>query len=326
MNIRKLPSGSYQIRQMVNGQSYSVTLDHKPSKIEAMKIITEMSGKQPAKANMTVLTACEGYIASKTNVLSPSTIRNYRGQIKAISDDFKGVYLHNVTSAMLQTEVNDYAKDREPKTVSNFAHFLTAVFAFYDVNVKTPQLPQAIKNSDYIPTLDEVKAVINEVKGTKYEIFYRLAMYGLRRSETFALTLDDLSKDNFLTISKAVVLNDKREKVVKTTKTTDSTRIIKIDDELADMIREQGYVWEGSMDMPYIRLCKVQKKLGIQHFKLHTFRHVFASFLLDKLTPKQIQALGGWKTDNIMKTVYQHAMEMDKAKQTASDEISKILA
>lgn len=325
MNIEELPSGSYRVRMMVKGKMYKITLDHKPDKLEAMTLITEISSKQPSKVNMTVEDACNAYIASKTNILSPSTIRNYRGQIKAISDDFKVVYLHNVTSAMLQTEVNNYAKDRTPKTVSNFAHFLTAVFAFYDVDIKTPKLPQAVKNSKYIPTLEEVKDIISEVKGTKYEVFYRLAMYGLRRSETFALTIDDLSKDNLLTINKALVLNDKREKVLKTTKTTDSTRVIKIDDELADMIREQGYIWEGSMDMPYIRLCQVQEKLGIQHFSLHTFRHVFASFLMDKLTPKQIQALGGWKTDNIMKTVYQHAMEMDKAKQTAVDEISKIL-
>ena len=324
MTIDMLPSGTYRIRQMVNGKRYIVMVDHKPTEYEAMVLITQACNKMPSEPDIPVVLACEAYISSKTNVLSPSTIRNYKGQIKAISEEFKNTRLRNVTSAMVQAEVNRYAKGRTPKTVSNFAHFLTAVLALYDVDIKSPKLPQAIKPKKYIPTLDEVKAIINEVKGTKYEVFYRLAMYGLRRSETFALTLDDLSKDNYLTINKALVLNEKREKVIKTTKTTDSTRIIKIDDELADMIREQGFVWEGSMDMPYIRLCQVQDKLGIQHFSLHTFRHVFASFLMDKLTPKQIQALGGWKTDNIMKTVYQHAMEMDQAKETASNEISKI--
>lgn len=326
MTLDKLPSGKYRIRQMIDGKRYTVILDHRPTQVEISRIITEMANRAPkSQKGMTVLSASEAYIASKSNVLSPSTIRNYRGQIKAISDDFKGLYINAVTSAMLQTEVNRYAKNRTPKTVSNFAHFLTAVFYFYDVDIKAPKLPQAVKTQKYIPTLDEVKAIIEEVKDTKYEIFYRLAMFGLRRSETFALSLSDLSDDNYLTISKALVLNDKREKVIKTTKTTDSTRTIKIDAELADKIRAQGYVWEGSMDMPYIRLCQVQDKLGIQHFPLHAFRHLMASFLHDKgLSDKQIQEIGGWKTDRIMKAVYEHAMNMDDVKQSVSDMISDI--
>ena len=34
---------------------------------------------------------------------------------------------------------------------------------------------------------------------------------------------------------------------------------------------------------------------------------------------KQIQDFGGWKTDNVMKTVYQHSMEMEKTKDEVAD-------
>ena len=47
------------------------------------------------------------------------------------------------------------------------------------------------------------------------------------------------------------------------------------------------------------------------------------STISDILTSKY--KLGGWSTDNIMKTIYQHAMDMDAAKQRASDDISKII-
>jgi len=325
MTIERLPSGNYRIVQMVDGKRYRFTLDHKPSKIEAMKIISEMMVKTSSPTNMTVVDACKAYIASKTNVLSPSTIRMYNGVIRAISSDFGALYLNDVTNARFQAEVNAYSKGHQSKTVSNFARFIGAVLSFYDIEIKQPKVPQTVKKEKYIPTLEEVKRIIAEVSGTKYEVFYRLAMYGLRRSETFALTLSDLSDDNNLTINKALVLNDKREKVLKTTKTTDSSRTIKIDDNLADMIREQGFVWQGSMDMPYIRLCQVQDKLGIRHFPLHTFRHLMASFLHDEgYTNKQIQAIGGWKTDNIMKTVYQHAMNMEEVKESVSADISSI--
>ena len=35
--------------------------------------------------------------------------------------------------------------------------------------------------------------------------------------------------------------------------------------------------------------------------------------------------MGGWKTDNVMKTVYQHAMDMDRAKAKAAADIGSIL-
>jgi hypothetical protein len=36
--------------------------------------------------------------------------------------------------------------------------------------------------------------------------------------------------------------------------------------------------------------------------------------------------MGGWKTDNVMKTVYQHAMEMDAAKQKAAADIAGLFS
>ena len=43
-------------------------------------------------------------------------------------------------------------------------------------------------------------------------------------------------------------------------------------------------------------------------------------------TYKQIQEAGGWKTDNIMKTVYQHAMDMDTAKKNMADNIGGLFS
>ena len=48
-----------------------------------------------------------------------------------------------------------------------------------------------------------------------------------------------------LTINKAKVQNEKKQWIIKTTKTSDSTRIISIPSELADLIRETGYIYKG---------------------------------------------------------------------------------
>ena len=68
------------------------------------------------------------------------------------------------------------------------------------------------------------------------------------------------------------------------------------------------------------------RKAGVPHFRLHALRHFFASYLHDKgYSDKQIQSLGGWSTDSVLKSIYQHAMDMDAAKARASEDISKII-
>lgn len=325
MNIQKLPSGSYRIRQMVGGKTYSVTVDHKPTQIEAMKLISDATAKRVKGRDLTLSSACEAYLDAKNHVLSPSTMRGYKSVIRQIPKDFGRVHINAITGAMLQKEVNDYADGRTPKTVSNYANFITAVLNFFEVDVRRPVLPMKVKNHTYIPTKEDVNRILEEVKGTKLEVFYRLAMYGVRRSEVAALKVTDLADDNTLTINKALVTDGDNNNVVKATKTTDSARTIKIDPELADMIRQQGFIWDGYISVPYENLQRIQDKLGIKRFPLHAFRHFMASYLHDKgLSDKQIQAIGGWKTDNVMKTVYQHAMEMEQTKDKVADILAQI--
>ena len=148
-------------------------------------------------------------------------------------------------------------------------------------------------------------------KGTPYEIPLRLACYGLRRSEICALTPADLD-GNRLTINKAKVLGKDREWYIKATKTTDSTRTILIDDDLADLIRETGTVYDGYPNRIYWFLQKCQDKIGIPNFPLHYLRHYYASTAHALGIPDAvIMESGGWKTDHVMKRVYRHAKDTD---------------
>ena len=147
---------------------------------------------------------------------------------------------------------------------------------------------------------------------------------GLRRSEICALTPEDLN-GNVLTINKALVQNEKKEWVIKQTKTESSTRKIILPDELVKLLNEKGF-YEGNPENLYFNLQRAQKRLGIPQFPLHKLRHFFASYMHDLgYSDKQIQEFGGWKTDAIMKTVYQHAMEMDKVKANMANSIGSLM-
>lgn len=326
MTIGRLKSGSYRIRQMVKGKVYTVVIDHKPSDKEAHLLIAEKLNQAPIiSPSMPLRTACDGYIDAKYNILSPSTIKGYRGQIKAISETLLNTPINMLTTPMIQQEINMFSVDHSPKTTSNQYGFIVSVLKFYGISLGSVSLPQKKKMQAYIPTEEEVHNIFAEIKGTVYEVPILLSAMGLRRSEICALTPEDL-EGNKLTIDKAKVQNEKKEWVIKSTKTTDSTRTVIIPDYVAQLIKQQGYVYEGFPGSILRHLNRVQKKLGIQHFSLHKMRHFFASYM-HKLgyTDKQIQEAGGWKTDGVMKTVYQHAMDMDDAKKKMSVNIGSLI-
>ena len=324
MTIDKLPSGSYRIRHMVDGKTYSVTVKEKPSKTEAMKLITAKIERPVVHTSMTVEMACKAYIDAKANILSPTTLKEYTGTTRRLPEPFKSMKIMNVTSLDVQKVVNDYAAKLSPKTVANYANFIFSVLKAQDVNIKFPKLPQRIKSTPYIPSVEDIQKVFEQIKGSEHEIAITLCCFGLRRSEVCALTIDDLD-GNKLTINKAKVKDVNNKWVIKTTKTTDSTRTVIIPDDLADKIREKGYIYKYIPGSICRALEKAEAKAGVPTFPLHKMRHFFASYLYSKgYNPKQIQEMGGWKTDNVMKNVYLHAMNMDVAKEKAANDLSQV--
>lgn len=65
----------------------------------------------------------------------------------------------------------------------------------------------------------------------------------MRRSEICVLRPEDIDGD-IVRISKSMVQNTQKEWVIKTIKTTESTREITIPMDLAEKIRAQGYIYK----------------------------------------------------------------------------------
>ena len=311
MKIEKLPSGSFRIRKMYQGKTYTVVTDYKPTQKEALQLLAaELDKVQESKKRMTFKTAAEQYIETKENVLSPSTIREYTGTVKRLSPDFVDKNLSDITAVDIQKEINLHAKTKSPKTVRNYHGFISSVLKTFRPNLTiSTTLPQKTKSEPYIPTDEDVKQVIQASVGTNYEIAIMLACYGMRRSEICALTLDDIN-GNIVTINKAKVLDKNKKWVIKTTKTEDSSREIWIPDELVAKVREKGSIYDGHPNDISDYLDALQTKLGIPHFSVHKLRHYYASMSHSLGIPDvYIMKAGGWKSDNVLKNVYRHAMK-----------------
>ncbi len=318
MKIEKLKSGSYRIRKMYKGLVYSVVVDYKPTQKEALILLAhELKKAQSQKMHITFETAANRYIEIKDNVISPSTIAGYASLINSMSKSFKKKIITDITSVDVQAEINRYAKGRSAKTVMNMHALISGVLGSYvpDLQLNTT-LPMYIKPKAYIPSDSDIKAILKEAKGSKYESALILASFGLRRSEICALTDDDISNGE-ISITKALVRNRNKEWVIKQTKTENGTRIVKVPTEVTDRIKEVG-LYEGYPGSILKYLNRAQDRLGIPRFPLHKFRHYYASICHYLGIPDNyIMLSGGWKTDNILKTVYRHALddkssEMDK--------------
>jgi len=327
MKIEKLPSGKYRVRKTYQKKTYTVIFDYKPTQKEVLQALSEeLENETLRKEQITFKQAAESYIDLKRNVLSPATIREYKGTISRLSNSLLEKRITDIKALDIQKEVNTLSKDKSPKTVRNYHGFISAVLGTFRPNlILNTTLPQKVKNEPYIPSSDDVKRIIKDSEGSMFEVAILLACYGLRRSEILALTLDDLD-GNTLTINKAKVQDLNGDWVIKTTKTVESTRIVVISPILADKIRKQGFIYQGSPNSITGHLNDVQDRLGIPRFSIHKLRHYFASKMSELGVPEaDILKMGGWETDHVMKTVYRHSLQTKESQQRASDKLSDSL-
>lgn len=313
MTIEKLPSGNYRIKKMIQGKTYRATLDHKPSKTEAESVIEELAREQVTAADkdMSFKAAAEGYLKLKSNVLSPTTTRAYKCYLRNMSDNFTRIKINRMDQLIIQKYINDISPDYAPKSVRNIHGFISAVLAIYRPNLNLhTTLPQKIKYEAHTPSNFNVEQIIEVNKGTRYEIPFRLACYGLRKSEICALTSADLD-GNHLMINKAYVYTGTEWILRHYNKTYGSQRDIYIDDELADLIAGiDGKLFKGNPDTLYKRLMKLLKENDIEHFRLHDFRAFFASYAHALGIPDAyIMDQGGWSSPHVMQQIYRRTLK-----------------
>lgn len=317
MNVEKLSENRYRYRKQIDGRRVVVYFDHNPTEKEILLAVTDrLKDTPPIKSDVLPFeVAVKQYINLKRNVLSPATIREYSRTVNSLSDSFVNTDVYSMTQFDIQAEINRLSADHSPKTVRNYHGLIATVIKNFrpDFVIKTT-LPQQVKNEPYIPSDDEVirfLSYINEYRHSYY-VLVVLSAYGLRRSEILAITPEDLD-GNTLSITKALVQDENKEWVIKTTKTTRSNRTIEIPSVVADEIRQNGCAFSGNPSGIKKVIDTACKKLDIPHFTLHKLRHYFASKLLsENVDIITVMSLGGWASTAMLQKHYAHAMEEKK--------------
>ena len=308
MTIIQLPSGSYRVQKMVKGIRYSITFDHKPTEKEIILAFADRIQDDKPRSKGLFLDYAQRYIDSKRNILSPATIRTYNELIDRLSDKFLNTNLYDITQELVQREINDFAADHAPKTARSLHGFIASVLGMYRPQFTlNTALPRLEKSKRYLPSPDDIKAILEATKGTEYSIPFQLGILGLRRGEICALDLSDLNGRE-LSIHRTMVYNNGWI-IKKTPKTDESNRTIIIPASLAEEIQKAGAIYDGDPKRLNKHLQRVQEQLGIPKFRFHDFRHYFASFASTFASEADVMAMGGWKSDHIFKSIYRESME-----------------
>lgn len=310
--ISLLPSGKYRIRKQDKMRTFSLVLDYKPSKREADLLLNELIMKNTHQAPASsFLRAGEQYIEDRSSILSPATIREYKRMLKALPDELTKKKPIDISDKLIQQIVNTYAKKHAPKSTKMIFSFIqtiiTSVLPDRNIHATLP-LPQPSRA--YTPEDEDIKAMLKAIEGEEIEIPILLAILGLRRAEICALEYPTDFDGSTIHITKALVMDENQKWLKKTPKTPTSIRDITIPMSVLKKIEEKGCVYKGFPGSINRRLTTVLNEHGIPHFSLHKLRHYFASSSHALGIPDiVILQNGGWKTDNVMKTVYRHAQK-----------------
>lgn len=331
---KKLPSGSWRCR--VYSHTETVTLPdgtQKEKKIYKSFTYDDPSpkGKRSCEKEAAEWAAMKEIVLSKPSgttfgealkklidqkapVLSPATIKEYNGMYRILNGkyiDFCQLDIYSISNDDIQRVVNNIASERSPKTVRNYHAIITSVLKDNNVNlvVKTT-MPQKILPKLHIPSDDEIKRLIDGIKNTELEIPVLLAAFcTMRRGEICALSMDDID-GCIIHVHHSLVLGPDKKWHLKPPKTKSSDRYVDAPEFVISRIREHGYITTMNPTIVTQTFRRTLRHLGIPHFRFHDLRHYSASVQHALGIPDAyIMQRGGWSSDNVLKSVYRHALD-----------------
>lgn len=324
----QLPSGNYRTRVCIGKDKNGVRKFKSfvaPSKAEADYLAHEYliaNGRAETGKEMALRDAYTSYIAAKSKVLSPSTVREYSFAAKRDFPELMPLRLSELTQERVQVAVNTFAANHSPKSVRNAHGLLSAVLHMYRPELQlSTRLPQRSRPDIYVPSKDEIRALLDYIKGTEMEKAVMLSAFGsLRRSEICALTAEDIDrKTNIITINKALVKNKDKQWSIKLPKTKAGFREVTMPKFVIDRLPEEGSVVKILPTTITHEFARYLRRAGMPHFRFHDLRHYQASILTAMGVPDSyIIERCGWETDSTLKNIYQHTMT-DKRKKIEAD-------
>lgn len=301
---KKLPSGNWRIQVYTHRDEKGRI--HRKSFTASTKAEAEMlaaqfkNGKHTDTADITVYNAVQGYIDAKEPVLSPSTVRGYRGMMPYYTGF--NMKIKKLTTKDMQVFISDLSLTLSPKTVRNIYALLLCAVQFYnpDATFKVT-MPQKKVNRKESPSDEDIKRLY-DAASDQMKLCILLGMRGIRRGEICALKYEDI-KNGVAHIHSDKVKNADGKWIIKEIpKNSTSDRFIPV-----PIGSGTGFIISWTPDSITKRFIELRNSLGLS-IRFHDLRVYFASTAAVLQVPDIYTSdLGGWKRGGgTMKKVYQN--------------------
>lgn len=322
---RKLKSGSWFIQLRLGGESIPITAVSKADcKHQAEKVKANYRAGENITATKTSVKlgdAIDAYIASKSNVLSPSTVAGYKAIRNKRFADYMGKPMKSIKD--WQSIVNEEAAIVSPRTVDHAFRLVSTVYASNGLTKPSVKLPKKAQYERAWLTPEQIQTFVTAVQGQKGEICGLLALHSLRRSEILALTWGDIDFDiGTIKVSGAAVKDENSKLVQKgTNKNAASTRVVPIMiPELTTALKaakaksKNTYIINvKSPDTVGDNINSICRQAGLPEVGTHGLRHSFASLAYHLgMSELETMAIGGWSDFATMRRIYTHLSGADK--------------
>lgn len=327
---KQLPSGHWRCKANYTDEygkylTKSFTAESK-KEAEFMALQFLQERKHSAKPeNITLGQATDKYLEAHS-LISPSTMRGYKSIRKNAFQSIIDTRLGRITKELYQEAINDYArgngKPRSPKTVLSAHNLFNKVLNENGITVGNHAiLPKKVKKEMEIPSTDELQSFLMDIKETHPRLYlYCLfsVCLGLRKSETVALTWNDIDLDKKVVhITKAKVRDEFNTYVEKAPKSYNGTRTLHLPPLLIEALNETAKSEDGNLfeSSPKALESLYQRQCTRLEFKynFHALRHYYASvMLLSGIPNKYAQERMGHATQDMLTKVYQHVFTKEQ--------------
>lgn len=330
---RKLPSGRWNCcvysHTDTNGKKHfaSFTAD---TKAEAQRQALEFQinrKKEDKPQNVTVGEAIDKYITTKSNVLSPSTLKEYKNYSKYYTN-LANIRVGSLTSVDLQEFVNELSIGKNPKTVRNIYSLLLSSIRLYSERNFRVTLPQKQTIERHIPVDADIRNLIQK-SNPSLKLAIILGSKGFRRGEICGLKYGDILRDfNAIYIHRDMILTENGWYLKEMPKTDKSVRRVRLPKEVIEMLGdgdEDEFILKVKPSTITSDFINLRNKLGLQ-CRFHDLRHYSASIMHSLNIPDvYIMEQHGWKSDTVLKSVYRNSLsdKSDTFTTLANDYFSK---
>ena len=257
--------------------------------------------------DLTLSEAIDRYIASRKNVLSPSTIAGY----KVIQRNRFESVMHRPIADRIdwQKAVNDEAPDVSPKTLYNSWGLVKAVLTANGVQVPRVVLPQLIQDEHEFFQPEEIKKFVKLIEGHENEAQFLLCLHGLRKSEMLAVTGSDI-KDGYIYVRGSIVKDSANTYVSRqSNKTEKSRRQVPI---FVDRLKTLPLDLNCAPDTIGDRFQRLCRENGLPEIGLHGLRHSFVSLCYYlRISIMVTMKYGGYSNPDVVQKIYTHLADRE---------------